>query len=288
MLGLVDTITTALLSAWKFVRFTDSRFLSVGVSSRTTIAALLLGVDGLVATTKEDPIAPTFYLNGFERLMAQPDRRAFVAEAAFVSRVIDGVLGELMEDARVGMRHDELWALMCEDMKWLVDVPLRTWALVSTVVGTTAEILRASCIAGGHATFHFFWRRVLEPAGQLPWTLVRGDVAENLEKLAREPAPEEPVSRQIWQLMRQGFNRSQLVAAVKLMSGINWSTMAVEQQHGTMALLRRYHPEYSAPTLLARTFLMHVRRLLPTVSQEERQLAALHRQLQKTLARNPD
>ena len=185
------------------------------------------------------------------------------------------------------MRHDELWALMCEDMMWLVDVPLRTWALVSTVVGATAEELRASCIVGGHATFHFFRRRVLEPAGQLPWTLVRGDVAENLEKLAREPAPEEPVSRQIWQLMRQGFNRAQLVATMHLMSDISWPTVAVEQQHGATALLHRYHPEYSAPTLLARTFLMHVRRLLPTVSQEERQLATLHRQLQKTLARNP-
>ena len=131
MPGWVDTITFVLLSAWKFVRFTDSRFLSVGISARTTIAALLLGIDSLVAMIKEDPIASKFYLNGFARLMAEPDRRVFLAQAAFTSRVTDGVLGELLEDARVGIRHDELLLLMCEDMKRLVDVPLQIWAVVA-------------------------------------------------------------------------------------------------------------------------------------------------------------
>ncbi len=40
---LVDLVITALMSAWKFVRWSESRFLTVGRCSRTMVAALLFG-----------------------------------------------------------------------------------------------------------------------------------------------------------------------------------------------------------------------------------------------------
>ena len=48
-----------------------------------------------------------------------------------------------------------------------------------------------------------FWRRVLVPAGQLPWGLVAGNIQENLKELAAGEEPEEPAGKQFWKLMHR-------------------------------------------------------------------------------------
>lgn len=94
------------------------------------------------------------------------------------------------------------------------------------------EELWAKSISGGRVSYHFFWRRVLKPAGELLWSSVRRDELRNLEELAEGPLPQEPVSRQLWMLMSLGVSRPQLVASVKLLGEADWSTLAPEQQHG--------------------------------------------------------
>ena len=162
----------------------------------------------------------------------------WLPKCAFVSRVTDGVLAQLMEDARVAKHHDELVTLLCEDMKWLVDIPIDVWDEVAAAIPESGEDLRASCIEGGHIAFHFFWRRVFAPSDGPPWRLCRDDVWENLEELASGQQPEEPVSAQLWRLMHLKFSKTQLLAALELMSDISWSSMSVEQQHGSMAVLQ--------------------------------------------------
>ena len=284
---LIGIITTCLKSAWKFVKFTESRFLTVGVSSRSIVVALLLGMDNFVAFIQADPTASKYYLNGFDRLKSEPDRKVFIAEGALVSRVPEGVLAEVLKDPRVGLRHDEIWEVLCTDMKWLVDLPGFIWQAVASVAKMDADEFRGSCVAKAHICFHFFWRRVLEPAGHLPWTLVRGDLLQNLEDLAKGSEPEDPVSSKLWQLSQRGFSKATLVKTLEVMQDIGWSTLVVEQQHGSMALLSRHHPEYTAGTLQARTLVTHVRKLLPHVSKAEKQLATVQRHLEKTLRRNP-
>ena len=63
--GLVVLVTTALLSTWKFVRWSESRFLTVGRSSRTMVAAFLTGIEDLVKFICADPTASKYYINGF-------------------------------------------------------------------------------------------------------------------------------------------------------------------------------------------------------------------------------
>ena len=285
----LDLIMQCLQSAWKFVRFADSRFLTAGSSCRTLLAAYLLGIDDLVELILEAPGKAPFYLHGFKRLGSEENGnlKMVVAECAFVSRVTDGVLAEIIEDPRVALRHDELWEVLAGDMKWLLEVPDMVWTSIANVANTTGTDIRAHCIRGGHASFHFFWRRVLEPAGRLPWTLVRGDLQGNLNDLAAGACPEDPVSAKLWKLCQDEYPPHQLVATLRLLADISWSTLAVEQQHGTMASLHRHHPDYQLNTLVGRTLLMHVRKLLPHVSEDEKQLARVRLQLQKTLARQP-
>ena len=286
MPDLIDIASTALLSAWKFTRWNEARFLTLGPSARTLVAAQLLGLSDLVEFIRGDDSASRYFINGFTRLAG--NRKTYMAECAFVSRVGDGVLAELMEDSRVVLQYDTLWQTLSEDMLWLASLPSFIWEEVASVAETTADELRSNCIAGGHISFHFFWRRVLQPAAEMPWSLARGDIRCNLQLLRQGPMPEEPMSRQMWQLIQMGFSIEQLVSTLELVADIGWTTLPAEQQHGSLAVLRRWHPEYGQDTLVARALLVHICRLLPSMSQEEKQLARLSKQLDKALARSPE
>ena len=92
----IGTLTATLLSVWRFVRWSESRFLTVGSSSRNIVASLLVGIDDLVGFIKQNQCNSMFYLNGFSRLT--DSRRSFLVQCAVVSRVSDSCLVELLED----------------------------------------------------------------------------------------------------------------------------------------------------------------------------------------------
>ena len=48
-LDLVDLVTAALLSTWFIVKFSGSRWLTIGTSSRSLVVALLIGFEDLCA-----------------------------------------------------------------------------------------------------------------------------------------------------------------------------------------------------------------------------------------------
>ena len=150
---LVDLIVTALSSVWRFKRWCESRFLTAGVQARTVVAAMLTGIEDLVAFIRADESASKFFINGFTRL--QGPVKVFFAECAFVSRVSDGVMAELMEDSRVALRYDSLFQCLSEDMLWLAMVPHQTWQHVASVAKIDPGDLRSNCVAGGHLSYHF-------------------------------------------------------------------------------------------------------------------------------------
>eukprot|EP00974_Lingulodinium_polyedra_P007945 756942-Lingulodinium_polyedra.AAC.1 len=90
----------------------------MGTSSRTLVAALLVGLDDMVHFIMDDLSASLLYLNGFSRLAS--DRRLFLTQAAVVSRVSEGVLAELLEEPRVAKSYPVLWHSLASDMHWAV------------------------------------------------------------------------------------------------------------------------------------------------------------------------
>jgi len=259
---LVSLVASTLLATWRFTRWAGSRFLSVGVSSRSMEASLLTGAGDLVDFIYSTQPSKLYYLNGFKRLT--PEVRLLLVEVAVASRVSEDALASLMEGPRVVVTYHELWQTLAEEMRWVVTLPTSTWEKLASVTSATADILRADCIAASHVSMHFSWRRVLEPASRRPWSLARGDLAANLDALAAEEEdPADEVSHQLWLLARNGFPRAQLLGVLRLMQEIGWSTMTVEQQHGSVATLRRLHPEYGVETLTSRAMAMMLRRLQP-------------------------
>jgi hypothetical protein len=283
----VPTICAALLSTWRFTKWTESRFCSVGVSSRALVAGLLTGLEDLVAFIIEKGSASLYYLNGFNRLRGE--LKTFMVECAMVSRLTEGALLSLMEDPRVCRTYQELWRTVSEEMLWLTQLPMTLWTVLASSTATDCTSLRSSCISAAHTSKHFFWRRVLQPAGQRPWSLARGDLQKNLHGLRAETeAPEEPMTLQLWLLLQAGFPMSQLVCTLELLQDVGWTTLPVEQQHGSLASLRRLHPEYGSDTLSARATVMMLRRLLPKPSAQEKQLNVLSKKIGQLLRKQPE
>ena len=103
-------IASALAAVWRFQKFTESRWLTLGGSARTMVAALMTGLESLVRFIEKDELASKYYLKGFRRL--QSDRKLFLVVAGIVGRVPEAFQLELMKDSRVAKRVDELWGLL--------------------------------------------------------------------------------------------------------------------------------------------------------------------------------
>ena len=63
-----------------------------------------------------------------------------------------------------------------------------------------------------------------------------------------------------------------VVLLVMLLNEVIWTSTVTEQQHASLALLRRFHPEYLVATLCARALVLQLRKLLPHDSELEKKL----------------
>ena len=63
--------------------------------------------------------------------------------------------------------------------------------------------------------------------------------------------------------------------------------MPAEQQHASVALLHRWHPDYGVEQLLSQALLHQVVRLLPRPSKLDRQITRVIAKYHKTQANNP-
>ena len=236
----------------------------------------------------EDRTASKFYLNGFSRF--GPAARSFAVIASLSSRVAEVFQSELMEDPRVAATYGTLLRVAAQELKWVVDLPSHVWSAMSSVVGCSAESLKDDAIAAAHVSFHFIWRRVLQPASELPWRLVRGDIRENLKLLrSSEHPPVEPCSGNLWRLMNEhDFAVDQLTGLVELLGQCSWSSLPAEQQHGSLAALHRWHPDYELNSLVSRSLLHQMVKLLPSVSDADKQISRIARQMRKLENKAPE
>ena len=86
---LTSVIMACLTTAWRFVKISDARGLTIGTCSRSLVSALLMGVEDHVAFIMEDEKPNLVFLQGFSRL--QERGKSFLVQASLVSRVSEGV-----------------------------------------------------------------------------------------------------------------------------------------------------------------------------------------------------
>ncbi len=176
------------------------------------------------------------------------------------------MIESLLEDDRVCLRAEELRDQLTEELEYVAnlgdDIFQRLASCAAVTVGPdqlSSDTRKASLVEAS-----FFWRHVLLEAQQAPWSLASGDIAANLEKLARQPqVPQDVCARKIQQLARLKWMPGLVQEAVALLAHVSWTTVVVEQGHASATLLHRLHPEYNEDILLARSVLHSARSLLP-------------------------
>ena len=263
-------VEMALMNVWSFRRFSDSRWISLGSSCRTLLAAVVLGLPDLVDEILANPRASSYFLSGFKHFSDRVARMtATVATCSFVS---DSVLAALLDDDRVPSMLPRLVADIKDELAYAMGIDQSVWDFVGRAVGLRGEELRNDSVAASMTSAGFIHRRLREAQGH-PWSLCVGDVDRNLDELRREEAPTERVALQIYRLLRIGYSRGAIKQGLALMANCPWSSVCVEQGHVCASMTMRRHKEYSANTMRARSMLLQARPLLstpPELAQRQR------------------
>jgi len=249
--------------------------------------ALSVGLHHLVAMILKDDNAPHWYLSHAKDYADNAELRMFGAVGSISSHVTDQVLLELLQDDRLAMRGPAIRETMEKELQYVHSLDNYTWGRLADVANSTVPTVRDNTIRSVLISKGYMVHKFLDPADKEPWTLARGDVADNIRRLAEGPRPEHPVSIAIWELWYLGYNRVLLRKAVEKLAAINWSTAAVEQGHGSLATIHKFHPEYGPETLMIRAFL-HMMRVLAQEDPECKKMLRLSDKTARLRLKQPE
>eukprot|EP00974_Lingulodinium_polyedra_P015336 1485133-Lingulodinium_polyedra.AAC.1 len=73
--------------------------------------------------------------------------------------------------------------------------------------------------------------------------------------------------------------------AVRLLGDCSWSTTVTEQQHASVKQIQRHHPDYELNTLMVRSGLHSLRRLVPERTEQEKLQDRLELKVNQLLAK---
>ena len=277
-------VSFLMLKAFRWQRFTQTRFLSLGSSTRSLVASLLVGLDALVAITRSDPSASDYHLHGYAGFSGPC--RCLAVECALASYPAEASLELLLQDDRLALQVCDHREAMLEEWMWMLSLSSSTWRCiaVSAALPISWSEMRSRCLQAALTSLGYVYAHVLRLFEQEPWKWTQGDAAKNV--LMLQEASEEwshPVSQQLQTYLQMGGDGAKVQDLLSLMKECSFSTIGVEQQHGSYAALHRLHPEYGLKTLSTRGYLHSCRGLFarpePTAAMQrvEQQLEKLER-----------
>eukprot|EP00971_Amphidinium_carterae_P127341 2523252-Amphidinium_carterae.1 len=275
----IGDISLCIIAVLRVRKYSDSRWLTIGVSCKTILAACLLGLCDLVAHVRAQPHTSDFYLHGFTRL--SKDLKLFLVLGASVSYVGDGLLALVLEDSRLCKNQVEVKNAVLEELQYLESLAPAVLAHFASFCDMSSLEVRDAMICGAQTSYAFLHMRVFSVLQQAPWTLAQGDIHANLLSLASRSEPEESTSKKIWRLLTYKLaSVDEIVSAVRLLQCLPWAATTVEQLHGSIATFRKYRPELELQNLLCRSYLHMVRSMFREDSEHVRQAKIKSRLLQ--------
>ena len=281
----MDKISAVCLYMFRWRKFTESRWCSIGTCCRAVLCSLFVGLEQLVSLTRSDPKATDYHLHGFERLSKQI--RTYIVVASIVNFVPESLLLEVSDDDRLARRCEELEGVLAEDLAWVESINEFTWIRLAAFAGslTSAGQLRSMSIYFSHVAAGFINKRVFSVIRNYPWSLCIGDISTNLDILAVDTSEiSDTCTFKIRALLKMGFNRVKLEQAIDVMREAPFSSIPVEQGHGSCAVMHRFHPLYTGHQLATRSMLHQARHLFTRPESElklDKRAQRIHRLREK-------
>ncbi len=259
---LMEQLSGILLYLFRFRKFSESRWTTIGETAKVIVGSLRVGLEGLVHMIRQDPKSSDFHIGGFSRLT--PELVHFCTVASVAAHVPDSILVDLLEDDRVARRIEALEETLADELAWVASLSESFWKRLASVEGKACfhRTLRSDCVVAASIGAAYIKRGLFNVARSYPWSLAIGNIEANLSRLMQEENVQEPTALKVQALAAQGFNRAALVDGLMLLRDCHWSTVSVEQGHGSAAALHKHHKAYGHDMLMARSFLHMTKPLL--------------------------
>ena len=287
-----ERIACLVTSTWSFRPFTKSRWLTIGIATRSLVAAQLLGFDEIVRLARADKHASEHWLHHYDRFNVL--ERRYCILCALASAPSDGQMEELMLDDRVALRLPELQQRLTSDLEDLDSISDHHWKrMVETLGGQPEEHwfnVRSDALEIAQIASSHFADWCLDVALKPPWSLCRGDPIANLRELAESDEDGDldvGCSFKLVELFRLGYSHIDLISIIVLIGNFHWTSISVEQLHASLGVIHRYHNLYSAEMVVHRAFIHACRAFLaqpPHVRKTER----LQKSLDRLDKKNPN
>lgn len=280
---LPDMIMNAILFAWQWKKFSESRWMSLGASCQSLLGSLLLGLQDLVGEVLLQPGVCTYYLKGFSFLSS--DALGLCALASISSFLADTILAKLLEDARVPMIYDELMQEMRWEVDYVVNLDPEVLECIARVAGMSRGRLQEEACMSVLIQAGFFKNRI-RAAERPPFSILKKDPAEALDDLVESPCPAEENLAKLWKLLKLGYSRVELEKGLRLLSQAGWSSAPVEQAHAAASMLMKKHSDYGQRTLASRSMLVSMAPLVKP-SASEAKIKSVEAKLEALARRRP-
>jgi len=234
--------------------------------------SLAVGLDGLIALVHRNGDINEFDFHGVSRLTAQV--RHYAAVCALGTCTQDVFLIELFKDDRL-LRHVEKFEEVLKlTLQSVLDRDEYVYGRLAPLVGVDcdADSLRAAVVKTAFAGAAFIDEHTLKQTRELPLSLAVGDIERTVKEFAEGPLPANAdlVTTSIWKAINiAGCPLEPIMNMVSQWREISFTTIIVEQGHGSGAVIAKYHGELSGEALLARS-LLHSGRSFFRPSAEEK------------------
>ncbi|CAE8622776.1 unnamed protein product [Polarella glacialis] len=264
----------ALLQVWKFAKFTDSRWATIGCTSRSLLSSTILGLESLVAHVLQNPASSSYYIKGFARYDQKVHELvAIISTSSFVA---DAVLELLFEDDRLPRNLEACDREICDEINYVFNIGSDVWKIVARACRMSEEAIRHASISSALVQGGLISSKLRE-ARQLPWSLLQGDRQQNLDDLAKQTRPVDEVAGKIWELLQKEYDRGELEKGLDLLSEAGWCATTVEQGHVKASRIMQKHPEYTEDTMRSRAMVGSMSMLFAQ-DPDEKHMAGICRQ----------
>ena len=260
-------ISQLFIFIWRFRMFTESRFGSFGVCLRILLAALLICTDVYVARLLATPGIRKHFLSGFKKL--NQGHYLFAAVLSMSTRVPEALMRAVLKDDRLARRPQYYLDVVAEEMSRLAQLPDFVFSHIASILEeVSGNELKHLTVQAAQVSIAYLDRFIFQELRSPPWTLAAGDIRENLTKLAVAGLQENAVLEKIRCLLVMKWPLDELERFVKLLHEVRWSTLPVEQMHGSLAVTKKYHPMYGVESLSLRSFCHMVLPMMKPAKQD--------------------
>eukprot|EP00971_Amphidinium_carterae_P321489 6390429-Amphidinium_carterae.6 len=266
----LETISELLMSVWRVKSFSASRWLSSGSACRSMVVGLLTGLHSCVHALRAQHVVSDYYASNVEKL-GLPEKR-FVSVVAMSSWLSESFLEEMLQDARVATRCDELQELIACEYDALSKLPTNVYELIAVAGNYDASELRSAVLTAASISWCFLDQKVFRVAKQYPWSLVGMGEENAIEHLSGlDTLPANDFCKKLCLLLAAGVSPKTVGRCIRLLGECVWSTAATEKQHSGVSTVKRFHPSLSLSVLATRGFMHIQRQLLPGRTEERKQ-----------------